>query len=245
MTRHLDEAKADLRRGIYDGAFPAGQPLREQQVAERLGVSRTLARLAMAELETDGLLVRAPNRGVTVRAFSPEEVRDAIRVRGELEGVAARFAAERGLSAEDRARFRDALAKGEALLDRDLVDGTAREAWVAMNAAFHAAVLQAARNEALAAAYQRVAAMPLASPDAILFDPEDLAATRRALSLAHADHERALAAIEGREGERAGWLMREHARRSAENKLHLLGDRSGYRRLSALPGGKLVRPAFG
>eukprot|EP00752_Nemacystus_decipiens_P015442 g13773.t1 len=250
MTLHLDDAKASLRRMIYDGLYKAGAPLREVQVAERLGVSRTLARLAMAELETDGLLLREPNRGCRVRAFSARDVADAIRVRGELEGMAARLAAERGLAGPARADWEAALARGDALLDRDLQDAAARTDWIAMNAGFHAAVLTAADNAALVAACQRVSAMPLASPDAILFDAPTVdgggaAATRRALAAAHGDHHEVYRAVLAREGERAAWLMREHARRSAETKARLLGDRTGYRRLSALPGGKLVRPAFG
>ena len=78
----------------------------ELPLVELLGVSRTPLRLALAELEHEGLLRGLPAGGYVVREFTQGDVRDAIEVRGVLEGTAARFAAERGVAARDLAALR-------------------------------------------------------------------------------------------------------------------------------------------
>ena len=78
----------------------------ELPLVELLGVSRTPLRLALAELEHEGLLRGLPGGGYVVREFTQGDVRDAIELRGVLEGTAARFAAERGATARDLAALR-------------------------------------------------------------------------------------------------------------------------------------------
>jgi DNA-binding GntR family transcriptional regulator len=67
----------------------------EEQLAERLGVSRTPVRQALTMLEAEGLVEIAPNRGATVCSFSLEDVWDIYDLRAVLEGHAARRAAGR------------------------------------------------------------------------------------------------------------------------------------------------------
>src|SRR3954470_20452153 len=95
----LERATEALRDLVLRGTFRTEVKLPEARVAELLGVSRTPARLGMAALERDGLLVRLPRRGFRVRSFSLDEVVAAIEVRGELEAVAARLVAEKGMEA--------------------------------------------------------------------------------------------------------------------------------------------------
>ena len=73
MSIALEDATEALRHEVMEGRFPPGNKLREVTVAKALGVSRTSARLAMSQLEHEGLLVREPNRGSRVRAFSIEQ----------------------------------------------------------------------------------------------------------------------------------------------------------------------------
>src|SRR5689334_25350938 len=79
----------------------------ELPLVERLGVSRTPLRLALATLEHEGLLELLPGGGYAVRGFTRSDIDDAIELRGVLEGTAARFAAERGLSRETLAAMRE------------------------------------------------------------------------------------------------------------------------------------------
>src|SRR5215469_7929729 len=84
-----------LREQILSGDFAPGERMSELPLVERIGVSRTPLRLALARLEHEGLLQQLRTGGYVVREFSPQEVADAIELRGVLEGTAARFAAER------------------------------------------------------------------------------------------------------------------------------------------------------
>ena len=91
-----------LRQMILSGELAAGERIAEIPTAERLGVSRTPIRIAFGALAQEGLLIKIKNRGYRVREVMPEEINGAVEVRGVLEGLAARQAAERGLTAEHR-----------------------------------------------------------------------------------------------------------------------------------------------
>src|ERR1700733_4559939 len=92
----ITRAVLRLRELILSGEFEAGERMSELPLVERLGVSRTPVRLALAELEHEGLLARLPGGGYAVREFTLREIEEAVELRGVLEGTAARFAAERG-----------------------------------------------------------------------------------------------------------------------------------------------------
>src|SRR5512143_3757926 len=96
-----------LRELILNGEFQAGARMSELPLVERLGVSRTPLRLALAELEHEGLLRSLSRAGYAVREFTQDDIRDAIELRGVLEGTAARFAAERGPARRDIRRLRE------------------------------------------------------------------------------------------------------------------------------------------
>ena len=90
-----------LRELILSGEFEPGERMSELPLVERLGVSRTPLRLALATLEHEGLLRSLSGGGYAVREFTQADIRDAIELRGVLEGTAARFAAERGATRRD------------------------------------------------------------------------------------------------------------------------------------------------
>jgi GntR family transcriptional regulator of vanillate catabolism len=92
-----------LRELLLSGAFETGARMSELPLVERLGVSRTPLRLALATLEHEGLLELMPGGGYAVRSFTRADIDDAIDLRGILEGTAARFAAERGIEPEELA----------------------------------------------------------------------------------------------------------------------------------------------
>ena len=100
----VDRATQALRELVLAGRFPPDEKVPEEVVARELDVSRTLARLAMGALEREGLLHREPRRGSRVRGFSIDDMTGAIEVRGELEAMAARFVAERGLADDEEER---------------------------------------------------------------------------------------------------------------------------------------------
>ncbi len=80
-----------VRQAIVDGQLQPGQRLPERELTERMGVSRTLVREALRQLESEGLITVIPNRGAIVRELTPVEVQDLYDIRAVLEGLAARL----------------------------------------------------------------------------------------------------------------------------------------------------------
>src|SRR5215207_9872674 len=89
-------AQLQLREMILAGELPGGARIAELSIVEKLGFSRTPIRAALMRLEQEGLLESLPNGGYAVRTFSERDVSEAIELRGTVEGLSARLAAERG-----------------------------------------------------------------------------------------------------------------------------------------------------
>ncbi len=83
-----------LRRAIVSGRLAPGERLTERALIEMMGVSRTVIREALRQIEAEGLIEIIPNKGPVVRELSAEEARDLYRIRAVLEGLAARLFAE-------------------------------------------------------------------------------------------------------------------------------------------------------
>src|ERR1700680_593288 len=101
-----------IRESILDGSVVTGERLNEVRLSRTLAVSRTPVRAALQALAGEGLLDYEPNRGFTVREFPLDAIIDAYEIRASLEGVAARFAAERGLSPDEKATIERSLRDG-------------------------------------------------------------------------------------------------------------------------------------
>lgn len=80
-----------LRQAIIEGRLAPGARLTERELTEMMGVSRTVIREALRQLETEGLIANVPNKGPVVRALSLEEAKDLYTIRAVLEGLAARL----------------------------------------------------------------------------------------------------------------------------------------------------------
>ncbi|ROQ36498.1 DNA-binding GntR family transcriptional regulator [Frondihabitans sp. PhB188] len=84
-----------LRAEIIAGTLPRGTRLKEDQLAERFGVSRVPVREALRQLETEGFVVAEKFKGVSVADSSPEAVVELMQIRRGLEVLAAQLAAGR------------------------------------------------------------------------------------------------------------------------------------------------------
>ncbi len=134
-TSQFEKALLTLRRLVLDGAFEPNSRLPEVAISERLGISRTPLREAMARLVEEGLLERLETGGCRVASFTMADIIDAIEIRGVLEGTAARFAAERGVDSLLADACREVLAGlDKAVFGSDDVDF---ESYVRLNARFH------------------------------------------------------------------------------------------------------------
>jgi len=236
----IDRVTQKLRELVLSGEFPLHTKVAEQQVAKLLGVSRTPARLAMAVLAQEGLLVGLPRRGFRVRSFTIKEIVDAIQVRGELEAMAARLAAMQGLASADRTRLEACIERTEGLLKLPQFDIEDRIAWCHANLVFHEILIDAAANASLLAAYNQVIRVPLASPRAIVFNQTHPDVSRTQLLATHEDHVRIVECLVQRDAMRAAALTREHAYRSGENKRKNFADMMNRRLFVETPGLALI-----
>jgi GntR family transcriptional regulator of vanillate catabolism len=202
---------AELRRWIAEGRYPAGTRLAEETVAQDLGVSRTPVRLAFRTLAQEGLLESAGKRGFVVRAFSADDVRCAVEVRGVLEGLAARRLCERGPDAATMAVFDECLAEGEAVLARGTLQLPDIERWSLLNARFHAALVGGAGSRVVADAIARNDHLPFASADSITLETEALDRETTKLQVAQLQHRLIVDALRAGESARVEALVREHA----------------------------------
>jgi DNA-binding GntR family transcriptional regulator len=99
-----------LRDAIVDGTFAPGEQLRDGELADWLGVSRTPVREALLRLGAAGLVVTQPGRSTTVSVLDARAIRDARDVIAAMHELAVREVAGR-LSEGDIARMRDANAR--------------------------------------------------------------------------------------------------------------------------------------
>jgi GntR family transcriptional regulator of vanillate catabolism len=129
-------AQLALRDMILSGTLRSGERISELQAVEITSVSRTPVRLALVRLEDEGLLQAIPSGGFMVKAFSERDILDSIEFRGTLEGLAARFAAERGASARSLEPLKECLTDLDLLVKQDPISVEAFSAYVAMNARF-------------------------------------------------------------------------------------------------------------
>src|SRR5215471_9911348 len=95
LSTKADEIALVLEDEIVSGAIEAGVVLRQEQLSERFGVSRTPIREALRRLAALGLVSFVPNRGVRVRTLDRDDLREAFLVRAELESLATELAAPR------------------------------------------------------------------------------------------------------------------------------------------------------
>ena len=227
-----------LRDFILSGELKPGDRISELPLVERLGVSRTPIRMALVRLEEEGLLDAIPSGGFAVKAFSERDIYDAIEIRGALEGLAGRLAAERGVTQSGLAQIKDCLAEIDAFVDRARLTVENFSDYVRLNARFHALLIAFADSPVLERQLRRAMNLPFASPSAFVMVQAELDEAHAIMTIAQDHHRCAVRAIESREGARAEAIMREHARLAFRNlELALQNQRTR----GLVPGSVLIR----
>lgn len=97
-----------LQNDILNGKYRPGDNLIETRLSEELGVSRTPIREAIRQLELEGLVQSIPNKGAVVKGISAQDIQDIYTIRMLIEGLAARWAAEK-ITPEELEELREAL----------------------------------------------------------------------------------------------------------------------------------------
>lgn len=188
---------------IDQGEFRPGDRLVESELAERFGVSRTPIREALQRLETQSVLAR-DGRSLVVSSLNHDQLGELYVVRAELEGLAARLAAQHAAPEEVRVLW-DMIRKDRELLDRP--DLLARA-----NKRFHRQIHLASHNRYLVQQLEMVhRSMALVSNTTLAVDGRG--------PMALDEHEAVVRAIEAHDGDAADAAIRTHISRAFETRL--------------------------
>ncbi|MDB5744747.1 MAG: transcriptional regulator, GntR family [Polaromonas sp.] len=231
------KAQLRLREMILAGELSGGLRIAELSLVERLGVSRTPIRAALMRLEQEGLLEALPNGGYAVRTFSERDVADAIELRGTIEGMAVRLAAERGAAPVVLAEARACLQQIDSLLQGAALNDEAFSRYVVLNEKFHSLLGELSGSVFIGRELERVASLPFASPSGFVVVQANSPQARDRFVVAQDQHLQVLDAIEHREGTRAEAIMREHSRLAQRNLREAVRNPSH----AQMPGVRLIR----
>lgn len=126
-----------LRQSLDQGRWASGEPLRQEEIAAELGVSRVPVREALFQLQAEGLLRMVPNKGMYVRTVSAAELRELFRLRVLIESdVLAEAVPLHGAASINRVEtIQAALDKAAAVTD-----------WIAGDREFHDALYAPAQR---------------------------------------------------------------------------------------------------
>ncbi|GAA5066055.1 GntR family transcriptional regulator [Roseibacterium beibuensis] len=183
-----------ILEAIDSGVYRPGSRLVESELAERFGVSRTPIREALQRLETQSLLTR-DGRSLIVASLDHAQTAELYAVRQELEGLAAKLAAQHAAQ-EEIAVLRDMVEADRALLNDP-------EALARANRRFHHQIHLASHNRYL------VQQLDLVYRSMALMARTSLAAAGRG-EKALEEHMAIVDAIAERDGERAAQVLKDH-----------------------------------
>lgn len=232
------KALLSMRELLLTGELTAGQRVSEIWAVDRLGVSRTPVRSALARLEEEGFLEALPGGGYAVKTFTEQEAFDAIEIRGTLEGLACRLAAERGVEPAKLAQLDELLNEIDALVAKVKMSAEDFRGYTRLNERLHMALAEACGGRVLSRQIERAQALPFAHPSGFVQAQSQHPEFRTIFILAQDHHRSVVDAIRAREGARAESLMREHARLAARNLRAAIDNQ---RALGLVAGGQLLR----
>lgn len=149
----VDDAYAGLKSAIIDGVFAPGAQASEQEIAVRLGMSRTPVHEAVIRLQEDGLVRVLSRKGVLICALRPDDMREIYDVIVAIEPLAAELIA--GFPEQRRTSVADLLAAHTADMARAL-DERDLAGWGRADAAFHEVLAESCGNRRVARIVQTV-----------------------------------------------------------------------------------------
>lgn len=194
----------ELIKRLQSGAVAPGDYLREQQLAEELGMSRTPVREAMRKLETEGLLDSEPRLGMRVRSLDYNEVIELYEVREIHERAVARIASQKATDIElsELKEIQGAFEKVKHIPAE----------MAGLNQQFHFALLQMAKNRFLLRAVQSM------QRSLLVLGPSTLNDSKRA-DAAIREHRELIKAIEKRDADKAEEIMSSHLQNAQRTRI--------------------------
>lgn len=141
----IDQVYGRLLEAIIDRTLLPGQRITQNELAEKLGVSRQPISHALHLLHRQGLVAESGKRGFEVTQLDPQRIRELYEVRGAIDALAARLAATRvKADAAARAQLESALEAGRAI-----DDNAPLARLIALDVDFHSAIYRLAGNSAI------------------------------------------------------------------------------------------------
>lgn len=203
-----------IRNAIAVGRFKAGERLPERTLCDITGVSRTLIREALRQLESEGLIKVLPHRGPIVARLTPEQAEGIYQVRIELEGLASQLFAEKASKEHFRA-LQDAL-------DQVRKSYRSKDPLVRLHAKnrFYECLVEGAGNEALGSA------LHMLNSRIMLLRATSLAAPGRTKA-SLAELQEIISAMKARDGKAARAAGERHVRNAAAAALQLMNEQQG------------------
>jgi GntR family transcriptional regulator, trigonelline degradation regulator len=204
-----------LRTEIINGRRPPGARLVERELIEMLGVSRTVVREALRQLESEGLVAIVPNKGPVVRGLTEGEAKDLYHIRSVLEGLAARLFVENASNMEVKTLGQSLEHVATAYAGGDVAD------ILETKNHFYDVLFEGARSptlsemlNALHGRIRRWRALGLSHPDRTTVRGKESLRNLRST----------LASIRKRDAEGAERALREEVNRAAAEIMRLLGS---------------------
>ncbi len=211
-VQSLEEyAYTELRDMITHGTLKAGEQLVQEDLATKLGVSRTPLRRALANLERDNFVRLSPRGEAYVLAFGPEEIASMFEIRAVLEGLTCRLAAPN-------------IGTKHTIYLRSLLEAAAEEVertgdWSAYRQAdieFHTYLTERAENPMLVKLLDSFQVMGLSLAQGLLRPPQETLQEHLAI----------IDALEAHDPDRAEKAMLSHIRKTISQMTRRTTDRA-------------------
>ena len=201
-----------IRSAIAVGQLAAGQRLVERELCEITGVSRTLIREALRQLESEGLIEVIPNKGPIVATISARQAHEVFQLRAELEGLASELFAELATDAQMEALQTSFARLREAYLSRDSVK------MLVAKTHFYDCLVQGSGNDTLGTVLRQLHARAMVLRATSLSQPGRTAESEVEIA-------EIMAAVRQRDGAAARRASVAHVRKAAQAALNVLQAR--------------------
>ena len=211
-TRRIWVAKKIIQM-IFTGEFKGGDRLIEEEVAEKIGVSRTPVREAFGELAAIGLISLKPNHGAIVREFGAKQIRDIYHIRKILEAEATRLAEPR----IEHKQLQEIREKTQQFLNAATRGADWSGEAMTLDQQFHELLANSSGNERLAEEINRYRTLVQSIREAV-------GNIQNAQDFALIEHTLIIDLLLDHQGQRAAEVMSQHIERGAEVAATALGN---------------------
>lgn len=206
-----DDVVSGIRDMIIEGELTPGPRISERALCDRFGVSRTPLREALKVLASEGLVELTPNRGARVIPLTEQDAEDMFEVMGTLEGLAGELATQQITDEQ--------IAELKALHYQMALHHARRELmpYFRLNQEIHRKIFEIGRNKTLISVYRGLAGR-IRRPRYLA----NISPARWAEALK--EHEAILAALEARNGQALGGILKDHLRKTCDVVKQALRD---------------------